>query len=198
MTIGIELPGAPDSEARFTAPTERCPYPERWTSTDGDSTEVEVSDVAWGLVRALQPSLVVETGSGFGQTARRICDALAQNGHGQLVTIEPDPERAAATRRLVPEAAVVEAASLSWTPSGVIDFAWLDSHYELRVAEFIRYRPWMRSGTVVCFHDTAPEHGSHRIASGRDLHSEIQVALGSDLAIVRLPTPRGITIGEVV
>lgn len=212
--IGVDTPGAPTSEARFTTPTEMCPHPERWTSTDGDSTEVEVSELAYGLVRALQPSLCVETGSGFGQTAEQIARALAANGHGMLITIDPDPERAQlTTQRLqtIPNgcrllSSVQQCESLHWAPwppadepdAPTVDFLWLDSFYELRVAEFLRYRPWMRAGTIACFHDSAPGHGSWRIASGRDLRSEIEHELAGQVRVVHLPTPRGLTIAEVI
>lgn len=199
--VGVDIPGPPTTEARFTTATTLCPNPGRWTSTDGDSTEVEVSDLAYGLVRALQPSLCVETGSGFGQTAARIAEALYANGHGELVTIEPDRERAAITRTAVAQwhnTTVVECESLSWTPTALIEFAWLDSYYELRVPEFIRYRPWLRIGSIICFHDSAPGHGSHRIPSGRDLRSEIEAELAGQIRVVHLPTPRGLTIAEIL
>lgn len=197
---GVDIPGEPQSEGRFTAPTDECPHPDRWTSTDGDSTEVEVSDLAYGLVRALQPSLCVETGSGFGQTTERILAAIRANGHGEFVSIEPDLDRVAwTTRRLGTDRQVVlPVESLSWTPTDQIDFAWLDSLYELRVPEFNTYRPWMRVGCIVCFHDSAPGHGSHRIASGLDLRSEVEKELAGQVRMVHLPTPRGLTVAEVL
>lgn len=200
--IGVDIPGFPESEGRFTTPTTLCPHPERWSSTDGDSTEIEVSDLAFGLVRALQPMFCVETGSGFGQTSKRIADALEANGQGRLVTIEPDTDRATVTRLtlggfMADLADVVEGESLSWTPSEIIEFAWLDSYYEFRVPEFMRYRAWMRPGTIVCFHDSAPGHGSHRIPSGLDLRSEIETKLADQIRMIHLPTPRGLTIAEV-
>jgi len=88
--------------------------------------------------------------------------------------------------------------SLEWKPDQEIDFAWLDSLYENRVPEFLRYRPWMRTGTVVCFHDTGPQRGQHRITSGRDLRSEIEVVLSGLIRWVHLPTPRGVSIAEVL
>lgn len=205
MTVGIETPGLRAPEARFTGPTDLCPHPELWFSTDGDSTECEVSELAYGLVRALQPGVVIETGTGFGQTAYDITRALERNAHGVLYTIEPDAERVEYCHNQVSRwtrsshATLVEGSSLDWIPpaGSVIEFAWLDSFYELRVPEFWHFHPYMRAGTTVCFHDTAPEHGSHRIASGRDLRSEIEHELADVLDVVHLPTPRGVTIGVV-
>lgn len=197
---GLDYPGPAQREDRFTAPTDLCPHPGRWTSTDGDSTEVEVSDLAYGLVRTLQPNFCIETGAGWGQTTRRIGQALMLNGHGHLVALETDRERVdhAADRCAGLPVKVLPFDSMDWSPDELIDFAWLDSLYELRVPEFTRYRPRMRAGTVVCFHDTAPEHGSHRITSGRDLRSEIEAELGWQVRLVHLPTPRGVTVAEVL
>lgn len=198
--VGLHLPGPPQPEDRFTTPTPICPHPGYWTSTDGDSTEVEVSDLAYGLVRALQPDFCIETGTGWGQTALRIAQALYENAHGYLVTLEPDAERAEHSRnklRNYYRAEVLTLASLDWTPDRPIDFAWLDSYYELRVPEFNRYRSYMHPGTIVCFHDSAPGHGSHRIESGRDLRSEISYELIEQVRLIHLPTPRGISIAEV-
>lgn len=200
MQPGLDIPGEAVSEGRFTTPTDLCPWPGRWTSTDGDSSEVEVSDLAWGLVRALQPDYCVETGSGFGQTSKRIGEALEANGHGKLYAIEIDQEKALATAQRcsgLPVEVWRKDSLLFKPPCNLIDFFWLDSWYEHRVPEFLRYRPWMRAGTIVCFHDTAPEHGSHRIPSGRDLRTDIEAQLGAIIRLVHLPTPRGVTIAEV-
>ena len=81
-------------ESRYIGPTEVCPRPERWHSRpDGQSTEIEVSELIGGLVRGLQPDTVVETGSYSGQTTEIILRALDENEHGTLVTCEVDVER---------------------------------------------------------------------------------------------------------
>jgi len=72
-----------DTEARYFQPTELCPHPERWHSTDGDSTEIEVSDLAWGLVRTLQPDYCVETGTGHGVRSNRPEDRRSPLGERQ-------------------------------------------------------------------------------------------------------------------
>lgn len=190
------------SEARFTQPTAMCPHPERWTSRDIDSTEHQVAEMVYGLVRGLQPELCLETGTGFGVVAVQIASALKENGHGRLVTIEADPARAEKCRALweldEPHATVIHGGSLSWLPDvdDVIEFAWFDSYYELRVPEFRHYRRWMRKGTIVCFHDTAPGHGSNGLGS-MDIRATITRQLERELRLIHLPTPRGLTIGEV-
>ena len=81
-------------EADFTPPNSWCPDPGFWHADDGDATEHEVTELVAAFVRALQPELVVETGSYSAQTSLAVGEALARNGHGRLVTLEIEPELA--------------------------------------------------------------------------------------------------------
>lgn len=185
-------PGSLEPEIRFTPPTEICPHPEWWHSTDADSTEQEVSALLQGFVRGLQPELVVETGAAWGQTAQMLGKALQINGHGHCHSIEPDPERAEHTRQRCVglPVTVEEMKSLDWEPPGPINFAFFDSLIELRVAEFRQYLPAMAKGAFVAFHDTADHHG---------LWPEIEALETEGLLLpIRLPTPRGVAVAEVV
>lgn len=198
MTQDIFRPGPIGLESRFTPSTEACPHPERWHSTDADSTEIEVSQLIAGLVVGLQPELVVETGSAWGQTTKLIGEALRHNGHGELHSIEPDPERVEHTRNLCTAKGggewlpvkVHEMKSLDWVPPGPIDFAFFDSLIELRVPEFEGYLPHMHQGTIVAFHDTADHHGLWPHIAGLERAGK--------LLPIRLPTPRGLVIAEVI
>lgn len=189
-----------EPESRFTRPTDLCPHPERWTSTDDHSTEVEVSELLAGLVRGLQPELCIETGTAWGQTAQAIGEALQRNGHGRLVTFEPDPERAAFSEARCDglPVEVNACSSVERVPCQPVDFAFFDSLFPLRVPEFLFYRPEMHAGTIVAFHDSAPGAGGGQFDLGRDLRTEIAVVLAPYLRFIHLPTPRGITIGEVL
>lgn len=179
-------------ESRYTSPRGDCPHPEWWHSTDADSTEFEVSELVAGFVRALQPEVVVETGTAWGQTAQVIGRALERNGHGHLYTLEPDPARArfSQDRCAGLPVTVVEQESLNWEPPGPIGFAWFDSLIYLRVPEFDRYRPWMTAGTIVGFHDTGPQH---KLRPHVD-----QLATDGHVSLIHLPTPRGVTFAEVL
>jgi predicted O-methyltransferase YrrM len=143
-----------------------------------------------GVIRGLQPRYVVETGSAWGQTAEAIGKALLRNGHGLLDTIEPDSERAVRTtvRTEGLPVRVHRVSSMDFVPAMTIDFAFFDSLLELRIPEFWRYHRFMRVGTIVAFHDTRP---------GRDLRWQLE-ELAPVLRIMHMPTPRGITFGEVL
>jgi predicted O-methyltransferase YrrM len=181
------------TEARFTPPTDFCPHPEYWKSADSDSTEFEVLELIGALVRALQPEIVVETGSAFGYGSREIGKALKRNQHGRLYSLERDPERVAIARLRCQglPVEIVQTESLAWAPPGPIGFAFFDSLTNLRVPEFLRYRPFMRPGTTVAFHDAAPHH---------DLYDRWLRPLESSGAVkmIRLHNPRGLVLAEVL
>lgn len=177
------------SEASWTLPRTDCPHPERWHAPDADSTEIEVSELIAAFVRALQPDYVVETGTCWGQTSEAIGRALQTNGQGRLVSLEVEPEKVAhATKRcqgLPVEIRLCD--SLRFTPEQPIGFAFFDSLLPLRIPEYERYLPWLATGTIVGFHDTAPHHGYG--------HQLEQI---DGLRPIRLRTPRGVTFAEVL
>lgn len=176
-------------ESTWTNPREDCPNPQWWHATDSQSTELEVSELVAGFVRALQPEYVVETGTCVGQTAQIVGFALEANGHGRLDTLEPDVERAVFARQRCAglPVSVLEVESLSFTPAQAVDFAWLDSRQYLRVAEFERFREFLSPGAVVGFHDTAPHQGPWG--------AEVEALPGTQS--IRLRTPRGVTFLQV-
>lgn len=176
-------------ESRFTPPADWCQSPQRWHSTDADSTEVEVTELVAAMVRALQPDLVVETGTAWAQTAGAIGEALARNGHGRLVTCEPDPVRHAFCVDAVKSlpVTVVKGQSLELVPDGPVGFAWLDSLPNLRIPEFRHLRQWLSPGAVVGFHDTAPHKKLHRWLARTD----------AEMVRLNLRTPRGVTFAQV-
>lgn len=174
-------------ESELTPPSAHCPRPDHWHAHDGMATEVEVLELLGAFVRALQPDVVVETGTHRGFGAEAIGVALSQNGHGHLYTLEVDPDLVAEASERVTGLPVscLLVPSLNFVPPAPIDFAWFDSDTDLRAAEFEAYRPYMHDRTVVGFHDTAPHHGYRPKLD----------ALG--IVLLDLPTPRGVTFGRV-
>lgn len=181
-----------EPESRFTQPRTECPHPEYWHSADSDSTEVEVTELVAAFCRALQPEVVVETGTAYGQTAQAIGEALQANGHGHLYTLETDAGRVEICRERVAglPVTVIAGSSMAWTPPDAVDFAWFDSLLPLRVDEFRRYVEHMWSGATVGFHDCGPQHS---------LRPGIE-ALAAEglLRPIYLPTPRGAIFAEVL
>jgi predicted O-methyltransferase YrrM len=174
-------------ESEFTPPSDFCPNPHYWHSHDGMATEVEVLELVAAFVRALQPEVVVETGTHRGFGAEAIGQALQRNGHGHLYTTEIDERlHAEASARVhgLPVTCLL-ASAMDFVPPAPIDFAWFDSETNLRVPEFREYRQYMHGRTLVGFHDTSPHHGY------RPLLDDLGIAL------LDLPTPRGVTFGRI-
>lgn len=173
-------------ESEFTPATAICPRPDYWHAYDGMATEAEVLELVAAFVRALQPEVVVETGTHRGFGAEAIGQALARNGHGHLFTFEIDEAlHAEASERVtgLPVTCVLGSSMDEWA-GDAIDFAWFDSETNLRVAEFEHFRPHFSARCVVGFHDTNEHHGYRPTL---DL-------LGPEW--LDLPTPRGVTFGR--
>lgn len=189
MTLPRQAPPLPEpvAESTWTRPRPDCPDPGRWHSTDSDSTELEVSALVAAFTVALQPDLVVETGTAWGQTAEMIGQCLQMNGQGRLVTFETDGERAAASRtrcdglpvQILEETSQDGIAALG---DGTVGFAWLDSLLDLRAVELEQIRPKLTPHAVVGVHDTGP----HRRRVRRSLPTR-------GWRRIDLPTPRGVS-----
>lgn len=92
-----------------------------------------------GLIRAVRPGLVVETGTGAFAGAKVIVAALEKNGHGRLVTVDSG-EVSGFTH---PAMEVVRADSLEFVRSlNGVGVAWVDCavslRHRLRVVERLR------------------------------------------------------------
>lgn len=167
-----------------------------WHCQDGDSTEIEVSRLIAALVTATQPELVIETGAAWGQTTFMIAEALYLNGHGHLVSLEIDAQRLAYSRWYCHEMIctgvmdIVDCSSTEYDPGQRVDFLFSDSDCDLRVPELTHYYKWMDEKSLAVFHDTAPYHC-------RSLQDKLE-AVGDQFRNIRLHTPRGVTIMEVL
>lgn len=152
----------------------------------GWGMEREVQELIWGLVRALRPALVIETGTWIGSTAEVIGNALEDNGEGYLVTIEIDPNCVESARRRcahLPRVEVVHGDCVvlasNWQN---IDLLVIDGGE--RAPEHAAFEPFLAPNAIVLRHDTL--RGGDRIQPG-----ELD---GFDT--VTLHTPRGLSISQ--
>jgi predicted O-methyltransferase YrrM len=184
-------------ESTWTRRHASCAHPEFWHAADGESTETEVATLIAAFVRALQPDLVVETGSAFGYTTERIGRALERNAHGHCESLEPDQERARIARKRCGSlpVTILERSSLDYEPPGPIDLLFSDSAYEVRRAEVERLSRWMERGAIVLIHDTTSAERGHHV----DMRAEVRALEGAGLLrAIYLPTPRGLAIAQVL
>lgn len=176
------------TEDQFTAPSGWQPHPEWWHADTADAAEWEVTGLVAAFTRALQPGIVVETGTNTGQTARAVGYALRINGHGHLYTLESDPALAGAAEQSCAglPVTVICGDSLTWEPPGPVGLAWLDSGLGIRAAELERLAPHLEDGAVVGVHDTGPQHPVAAL-----------LAAAGWFRAITLRTPRGVTFGQV-
>lgn len=173
-------------ESEYTEPRLDVPHPEWWNAYDSMAPEVEVVEFVSVLVRTLQPEFVMETGTWKGFTAQSIGKSLLHNGHGHLVTLELDPKRAEEAETNVEGLPVrVEVAdSREYVPRASIDLLWLDGSTD-RASEWRHLSQYMTEYGIVVIHDTRPEG-----------NTRTQFESVSDITLVHLPTPRGVSIGQ--
>lgn len=181
-------------------PTSRdnpdCRDASLWHSLNATTTEVEVSELIASFVRALQPELVVETGSYIGTTSEMIGKALQRNGHGRLVTLETDVRcfRKARRRCRGLPVQVLHKSSLEWFPENdqTIDFMLFDTHFKSREKEYDWYQDFFGKYTVLCWHDSGPHFK-------RPIRGLIeQLTDMGDIQPIFLPTPRGVCFARVL
>ena len=190
------------TEDRFTPARDWQLHPEYWHSPDSEATETEVSEFIGALVRLIQPEFVLETGTYHGHTTYQIGLALADNGHGRVVSVDSDRAAIAEANKNIAflesmgednlPITILHMNSMEYTPDQDIDFAFFDSWQEGRVEEFLRFYSMGRlyKGTIVAFHDTAPHHQVRKtILPLVDLKR---------LSIIDFHTPRGLILGQVL
>jgi predicted O-methyltransferase YrrM len=184
-------------ESSWTRPHRGCLHPEHWHAHDSDSTEVEVGALIGSLVTALQPELVIETGSAFGHTTEQIGKALAANRHGHCLSLEIDQGRATLARsrcKGLPVRILTES-SLDFEPPGQIDLLFSDSDYAVRRPEIEHLSQWMEPGAIITVHDTTSAERGHHM----NMHREVEQLQASGLLrAVYLPTPRGLAICQLL
>ena len=180
------------TEDHWTQPSDWCPNPKWWHADTTDATEHEVTNLVAAFVSALQPDLVVETGSNTGQTSQAIGRALRINSHGVLDTIESDADlhQAAIAMCVGLPVNCIHGSSLDYIPAGQIGFAWFDSDVHIRHLEVERFLPHFATGAIFGVHDTGPQH---------PVKNYLQPLVDQGRIIpITLRTPRGVTFAQVL
>jgi predicted O-methyltransferase YrrM len=183
-SIGRQL----SSESAFTQPTSFCSRVELWSAPDAMSSECEVTDFIYALVRLLKPEVVLETGCFLGVTSVAIGRALATNGFGRLVTCDLEADFVAGLRtkasslHLPIECIHAESTEVIAGLTSV-DIAFVDSGYD-RAAEVTALIPKMSRFGIIALHDTAPHQWQVE-----DEYFESQ-----GLRCLYMNTPRGLSL----
>lgn len=168
----------------------------RYHITRAGATEQEVGHFMAGLIRLLQPRVVVETGTGDASTTEHINAALLANGHGRGFTIDINAQRASIAQTLLTPGAVRtiagDATSYAWASvlnNAEVDLAFIDGGTD-RGAEFTNLSPWLACGAFVVFHDMSNSTPPRVVVERLVLDGVLREPLF-------FPTPRGLALTQV-
>lgn len=175
-------------ESAFTEPSTICPRVDLWSAPDCMSSECEVTEFLYALVRLLKPAVVVETGCFIGATSVAIGRALKINRHGRLISCDLDAELVTHVREAVTSfqlpVQVNHCASMALISKlSTVDLAFVDSGTN-RLREVRALAPKMSRFGVIALHDTAPHHWQFG-----NSHFESHGLQG-----MYMNTPRGLTL----
>lgn len=130
-----------------------------YTSFNDAGLECEVGEFMYGLVRLLQPTQILETGTHVGVGAAYIGKALKDNNKGHLDTLEflPPNHMLAKVRIAAMDLAfhvtchLVDAAKFE--PTVQYDMILLDTEPQTRFNELLTYDKYLKPGGYVFIHD---------------------------------------------
>ena len=159
----------------------------------GDSSSSPVGICLYGLVRLVQPSLVVEIGTMEGATSAWLARAVAENGRGTYRGYEWQASYAATTAHLLERAVpggnyeVINANFID-SPPVECDFAFIDTPKHLYGLVFQNLL--LPMGSYVCAHDTAHWDEARMFAG--------MIGLLRDWETINIQQERGLMIARKV
>ena len=183
---------------------EWCPgYPEQpdnkqWKMWDGQSSEVEVIEFLYSLVRLVKPKLIVETGPLLGYSTVAMMAAQDENGFGKIKTIEINASLVVATKKCAEDCGldlnnieIYNGSSLDVLPTieGPIDLFFSDSDLTIRGDEIEICLPKMSLTGIIAVHDTSPNHLYPRQYLNKKLEEGV-------LDRIHFPSSRGFSLAK--
>lgn len=171
--------------------------------------EAEVGEFLYGMVRMIQPSLVLETGTHLGISSVYLGLALKENGHGKLITIEFNPPFYLMAQALFEHLEISSQVELvrgkveRWDPGDrVFDLAFLDTEPSFRFGEMLKFYPNIKEGGLILIHDLHANLGlsfspqeSRQVSAFGDFREKIGYLIEEHaIQTVSFPSPRGLTM----
>lgn len=189
---------------------------------DDGGVETETGEFLYGLVRLLQPGFILETGTYTGVSAMYMGNALKDNGHGLMWTLEVENKHKERAEKLWEKVGLstpanhynwvtcrLEASldlepkmyhlnSLEWRDLE-IDLLFLDSEPEFRFKELVKFYPYVKPGGFIFIHDLhrhLSQHDNEKFFGwpyGKLLEEIVNLIKEDKLRVISFPTPRGLT-----
>ena len=172
--------------------TNNCLEPNLWSMLDEWTPEIETLEFLYAMTRLTKPTYCVETGSWRGFLAEALCRALQQNGRGKLISLEKEADIYAvaneriAEHNLEAQVEIILTNSLAFTPTEKIDLLILGSDVNLRLSEFLHFKPYLNNKAIIVFQD-ANHTEVNKGLKELEIHSW-------SLNTLSFPTPRGLVL----
>lgn len=181
-----------------------------YTMCDDGGVEHEVGNFIYGLVKVLQPEHILETGTYTGVSALYMGQALKDNGHGNLLTLEVEKTHQDRAEKLWMACGVggyvtckLTSSLEFWAHDTQYDLLFLDSEPQYRFAELVKFFPHLKEGGYIGIHDLPnslcqgninPDHPELKSYPYGDLPEQIKEWIKTDkLRMMHFPSPRGLT-----
>lgn len=194
---------------RLSVEPEITPGDHGFRMFNSGSTEVEVSEFLYSLVRLIKPKSILETGTHYGVSSAYMGQGLLDNGSPALLTtLEINPVFFTEAAKLHDELGLAHwvrcllLSSDAHTPAEGIDLLFLDSEPHLRFNEFLRYWKYVQNGGFILVHDLHPHLGhTGQIVNGMYdwPYGDFRETIGHyirrhQVQTVSFRTPRGFTL----
>lgn len=138
---------------------EPIPEKDKWSNFDTGGVEVEVGELLFGLIRAIKPNRVIESGLYSGISCMYMALALQENKFGHIDTLEYESEHIKRSKERIVKLGVQDYVTIHNTDSlkfdiqGVYELMFLDTEINLRLHELVKYFDHLSPGGLVLIHD---------------------------------------------
>lgn len=178
-----------------------------YTAFNDGSTECEVGEFLYGMVKILKPRMILETGTYKGVSSSYMAQGLKDNNTGFIDTFEIEQQHLDTSKQLwtvldlLPWIKPHLQPAQDFQPTCNYELMFLDSEPNIRWGELVKFFPNLREGGYVFIHDVPlslcqenvnPDHPEIKSWPFGDLPSEIkQWVKNGELRPIHLPNPRG-------
>ncbi len=177
----------------------------RYQMIQDGSAEIEVLEFIYGLVKAVKPKAILETGTYAGWSSAVMAQGMKDNGFGNIVTLDIDQKWLDESRELCRKLELTNVIrllkpSLNYQTSKMYDILFLDSEPEIRFEELMRFYDNVSPGGFIGIHDLPPtwcqgminmDHPDIMSWPFGDVPEKMLEKMKTELVNFHLPTPRG-------
>lgn len=180
-----------------------------WLMFNSGGVEIEVGEFLYGLVRAVKPKYVLETGTNLGISAAFMGLALEQNCRGLLKTLEINSDHSREAEQMLSRAGlsawvhciVADARTWEWGGAPIAyDMILLDTELQYRFANMVRLWSALKPGGWLIIHDL---HVHMAQVEGQDNHGYGELPdeivgwiRDHELQSFHFRTPRGLYVAQ--